>query len=48
MSRVLTQSVERLDPGMPFHIRLPGEDEYLERLGEGVRREDAQQRCGKD
>ena len=37
-----------VEDGLTFHVGLTGEDEYLERLGEGVQREDAQQRCGKD
>ena len=31
MSRVLTQPVERFNAAMPFHVRLPGENENFHR-----------------
>ena len=37
MIRVFSQSVERFNAAMPFDIRLPGEDEYLERSLELLR-----------
>ena len=44
--RILADIVKGTDCGMALHVGLARQDEHLEWLGEGDRRQDAQQRCG--